>query len=327
MLTKRIIWREEVHADTILETFPSHPHYEKLLAYWPGSQYWTDPPKTKDGSLVLIQALGNCDPSVIDHFGMETLIQFHIWSMENLERLWWKTVEEKGYWPGFVAFEDLGGVGFATFSQQVIKIIHEIIIINQNYYPDMLRKAFIINVPSIFHMFWKGISMWMEPRTLAKLELIGTDLSLTGIQEHIDMSLLPPRLGGTSQRDIGPGGPLGPVPLKLKNKVASWTIVPRASSFLVVHHYEVGDVAHWEFKTKGYDIGMAVYYVGKTKEGPQNLSIVPLQRYESFKKVITNSFCVEFSGFYQFFWDNTYSWTRGKELKFNIYNGMELLSS
>lgn len=70
-----------------------------------------------------------------------------------------------------------------TFSTQVMKVvIHEalqtfqvlqnIIHINQNFYPDMLRKCYIINVPSIFYMFWKGIAMWMDPRTIGKVEIM-----------------------------------------------------------------------------------------------------------------------------------------------------------
>lgn len=40
---------------------------------------------------------GKCDPSMIDLIGIDNLVQFHIWSMENLERLWFKTMAEKGY--------------------------------------------------------------------------------------------------------------------------------------------------------------------------------------------------------------------------------------
>lgn len=60
------------------------------------------------------------------------------------------------------------------------KLVQNIVYINQNYYPDMLRKAYIINVPSVFYMFWKGISLWLEARTLAKLEMI-SKLSMSSL--------------------------------------------------------------------------------------------------------------------------------------------------
>jgi hypothetical protein len=47
--------------------------------------------------LPVLKIEGKCDPSIVDSVGLDNLIQFHIWSMENLERLWFETVEEKGY--------------------------------------------------------------------------------------------------------------------------------------------------------------------------------------------------------------------------------------
>lgn len=45
-------------ADKVFETFPTNVHYEKLVGYWPGSQHWQEPFKTKDGSVLLFEALG-----------------------------------------------------------------------------------------------------------------------------------------------------------------------------------------------------------------------------------------------------------------------------
>lgn len=83
---------------------------------------------------------------------------------------------------------------------------------------------------------------------------------------------------------------------------------------------------------QSYDIGFTVHYIG---EGSKE--VVEMQRHEAFKRVrrnlvlllifqvITGSFEVEQSGQYKFVWDNTFSWTRGKSVKFNVYKGTEVL--
>ena len=69
-----------------------------------------------------------------------------------------------------------------------------------------------------------------------------------------------------------------------------------------------------------YDIGFSVY---KTKD---KKPVVAYQRYEAFKRVMTGSWEVKETGLYSLCWDNTFSWARGKEVKYNVYRGTELLS-
>jgi hypothetical protein len=122
--------------DRVDEAFQKNKHKELLLSYWPASAFWPDPPTTHDGSIVIMEALGliyslSCrtfslagrvDPSIIDAVGQENLMQYHIWSMEQLESKWFKMVAEKGYWPGFVMFEDLGGLGWHSLSSKVLGV-------------------------------------------------------------------------------------------------------------------------------------------------------------------------------------------------------------
>jgi hypothetical protein len=146
-------------------------------------------------------------------------------------------------------------------------VVQNIVYINQNYYPDMLRKAYIINVPSVFYMFWKGISLWLEARTLAKLEMFstllcdrllanstsdgGADEIKDKLHEIASPDQLPVRLLGTNPKDIPEGGPVGETPVKLRTKSTQGAIdVPRSGYHEVIHQFETGDLVSWEFKTK-----------------------------------------------------------------------------
>jgi len=218
--------------------------------------------------------------------------------------------------------EDFEGIGFHTFSPSVLKVAQEIIRINQNYYPEMLRKMFLINVPSVFYMFWKGIQLWLEARSVAKMEMInGNALCVYDKFAAIfDLSTLPQRLGGTSLRDIPKGGSIGTPIKKLKDKAKHKIDIYRGCKHEVTYHFDVGDIVSWEFITKEYDIGFTIECVGGKKT-----QVKPYERIDSFKMVIKGSLVIEMSGDYLFEWDNSFSWTRGKRLKYNLYKGNELL--
>jgi len=318
MFVASMKWRSDVKADEILKTFPNNKNFQKLVDYWPGSVHWDNPPLTKDGSIVLYQALGRASPTLIDAIGMEDLVQFHIWSMESLESKWFQKVEELGYWPGFVIVEDLNGAGWHSFSSQVLTAAQEIVRINVNYYPDMLRKMWITNVPSIFSMFWKGIEMVMEPRTLQKITLSATDTELLGqLKNHIDPQILPVRLGGSSTRDIGLGGEVGKPSRKLRDPAAYVEVA--ASAYLDIKvDLQKGEILSWEFKTKQYNIGFAIFGPGK-KVAKAN------EKFDSDKRLISGSYVAVESGPHVVQFDNYFSWTKSKLLKYNLYNGEKKL--
>jgi len=319
MFVNSMKWRRKMDVDTINERFQQNKFKDKLIEYWPASAFWDNPPLTNDGSIIIMEALGRVDPSIIDNVGLENLIQYHIWSMEQLEGKWFKTMETKGYWPGFVMIEDLQGLGWHSLSSKVLSVCQEIVSINQNYYPDMLRKMWVINIPSIFYMSWKVISLWLEPRTLVKIELNSGDFD--SIKERvfkvIDPACLPIRLGGTSTREIGLGGPVKAPSKKLEHKV-TWVEIGRSSYHETSFSFAEGDIVAWQFKTKSHDIGFA--FVSYEKQ-----EIVKMARHDSDKRVIEGSSTIKTSGTYLFKFDNTYSWTKGKQVKYNIKKNNEIL--
>jgi len=238
--------------------------------------------------------------------------------MEGLEIKYSKTVADKGYWPGFVMIEDLEGVGYHTFSPTVLGLAQELTRINQYYYPDMLRKMYILNVPSVFYMFWKVIQVWLEQRSIAKMELINGRASLIAdkIEAIFDLSTLPVRLGGNSNRDI-PQGYIG-VKSKMREKAKNKIDIPRGNKYETSHYFQVGDIISWEFIVRDYDIGFTLLFQDENQE------IQKLPRCES-KKLFSDTITIENPGTYVFQWDNTYSWTRGKNIKYNIYRGFDVL--
>eukprot|EP01124_Arcella_intermedia_P020506 TRINITY_DN27990_c0_g1_i1.p1 TRINITY_DN27990_c0_g1~~TRINITY_DN27990_c0_g1_i1.p1 ORF type:complete len:382 (-),score=75.67 TRINITY_DN27990_c0_g1_i1:44-1189(-) len=321
MFVSTMEWKKEVDVEKIKETLPQNPNFQKLLDYWPSSLHWEEVPTTKDGSLVLLEALGRVDPALIGAFGMDILVQFHIYCMEKLESRYWETSEKLGYWPGFIMIEDLEGLGYHSFSSNVLKVVKELVRINQNYYPEMLRKMYILNVPSFFYMFWKGIQLWMEPRSVAKMELInGNATVISGkITEIFDLSVLPTRLCGSSTKDIPKGGLIGDHSSTFREPPQNKVDLSRGTKYEVKVPAKVGDNIFYEFKTAEFDVGFSITCI-ETKK-----SVRSYERVDGSKMVIEGSFNPDTDGTYLFTFDNTYSWTRGKTVHFNIYSGTEIL--
>jgi len=239
--------------------------------------------------------------------------------MERLESKWFSTIETKGYWPGFVMFEDLSGLGWHSLSSKVLGACQQIVEINQNYYPDMLRKMFVINVPSIFYMSWKVIQLWLEQRTLVKIELCSGDYTEieSKIYKVIEREQMPVRLGGSNTRDIPIAGQVAQQSMELDVELEKWIDITRSAAHNIKFSIACGDLISWQFKTSGYDIGFSL--------SCSDNEIVKYARYDADKRVIYGYVQAVLTGTYTFTWDNSYSWTRGKELKYNIHKNNQLL--
>lgn len=80
---------------------------------------------------------------------------------------------------------------------------------------------------------------------------------------------------------------------------------------------EKGDLIQFEFDTNLYDISFAVFFM-PNEDLESREEIFLSKRVESHKERIGGTFVKETDGIYEFIWDNSYSWTRGKTLKYTI---------
>jgi hypothetical protein len=83
-----------------------------------------------------------------------------------------------------------------NFSKSGRDLFIEIQKIDSNYYPETLNQLYIINAGAGFRALWKVLKACMEARTLAKIQVLGTNY-LSTILEAVDPSNLPDFLGGT----------------------------------------------------------------------------------------------------------------------------------
>ncbi|CAD6220084.1 unnamed protein product [Miscanthus lutarioriparius] len=86
--------------------------------------------------------------------------------------------------------------GLNNFSKSAREMFAEIQKIDSNYYPETLNQLYIINAGTGFRALWKVLKAFMEARTLAKVQVLGTNY-LNTVLEAVDQSNLPDFLGGT----------------------------------------------------------------------------------------------------------------------------------
>jgi len=76
-----------------------------------------------------------------------------------------------------------------------MQMIYSAVTILQQYYPERLSKALLVNTPWIFNATWAIIKGWLNPRTASKVCFIGQEDTKT-LFEYIDKDVLEKKYGG-----------------------------------------------------------------------------------------------------------------------------------
>lgn len=90
---------------------------------------------------------------------------------------------------------DLKGVGWEHLGMKGQEIIKLIMGVATDNYPELMRKCYIVNTPWLFHTVWAVISMFIPPRTLSKITVLGADFQST-LAADIPLDNIPSQLGG-----------------------------------------------------------------------------------------------------------------------------------
>jgi phosphatidylinositol/phosphatidylcholine transfer protein len=89
---------------------------------------------------------------------------------------------------------DLKGVGLLQF-WKVQKYVGDAAEIGQLRYPECMGKFFIINAPFGFSTVWNIIKGWLDPVTVAKISILGSDYESV-LRAQIPPENLPSDIGG-----------------------------------------------------------------------------------------------------------------------------------
>ncbi|KAI8084524.1 CRAL-TRIO domain-containing protein [Halteromyces radiatus] len=100
---------------------------------------------------------------------------------------------------------DCTGMSWQQFHMPAIQLIRTISDVDQKYYPETLNKLYLVNAPGAFVYVWKIIKGWLDPGTIDKIQILGSDYQ-GKLLEQIPPENLPSFLGGKCTCNHIPGG-------------------------------------------------------------------------------------------------------------------------
>ncbi|KAI8370626.1 CRAL-TRIO domain-containing protein [Radiomyces spectabilis] len=161
-----------------------------------------------DGCPIYIERLGyHAAKDIAKKTTIEEVQNYHIGCNEFLHRVIMKdcSLTSKKRINRETVIFDCAGMGWHQFHMPALQYIRAISDTDQKYYPETLNKLFIVNAPSAFVYVWKIFKGWLDPGTIEKIQICGSDYQ-TVLLKQIPAENLPDFLGGQCKCEHMAGG-------------------------------------------------------------------------------------------------------------------------
>ncbi|CAG7829190.1 unnamed protein product [Allacma fusca] len=219
----------------------------------------------------------------------------------------------------FVTVHDMEGYSIKQMlSSQAREANIKVMRVMEANYPEVLRKAYVVNAPKVFAMLFNLIKPIMSAQTLSKIEIFDSnqDHWRKVLRQYIDPDELPSHYGGTNTTcpiyHIDRGLDIGPRAPNYDEELFKTVTVPASSDYEVpLKVTSVGTVLSWNFKSDSYDIGF--------KFLEDETVLFSCSRCDSHINTQKGIFACEKAGDYVLLFDNTYSKLRGKTVHFYVH--------
>ncbi|CAI9095822.1 OLC1v1031845C2 [Oldenlandia corymbosa var. corymbosa] len=193
MFLNYLKWREEFGVEALIKEF-QFEEFREVKECYPHGFHGVD----RYGRPVYIDRIGMVDINrLLEKTTIDRFVKYHVCEQEKT--LNWRypacSLAAKKHIASTTSILDVKNVGTSNFSKPARYLFLEIQKIDSNYYPETLNRLFIINAGSGFKVLWTAIKTFLEPRTLAKIKVLGSNY-LSTLAEAIDPSNLPTFLGG-----------------------------------------------------------------------------------------------------------------------------------
>jgi hypothetical protein len=244
------------------------------------------------------------------------MVQNHIWVMEKSLDLAVTQSEKEGKpITDQIFFFNMAGLGLRHLHGDVMDSVKECFTIDEKYYPELVQVALVINAPRIFTLLFKLVSPFVDPDTLAKTKILGTDWMDEALK-YVEPENLPAEWGGKGPKWTRTAGGFvlageGQQQQQVEVQVAarSQTTVP----FKVEgDNYQLT----YEFSSVDYDVEFGIVMLG---EGDKQTVVEKVKRYNSHVEPVHSIVTKLKAGNYQLVFNNAYSWTTDKQIKLSYY--------
>ena len=316
MLKHAMLWRISYRADRMLpHGSEDNKNLDRLWAYWPGRFMGAD----REGMPVWVERFGHVDPSsLLDTVPDEDLIHFHLWIQEMIGQALRRAndalpEEAQRKVCRHIAIMDLDSLGMKHYHSKGLDLLKQCIKLDESCYPERLSRLFVVNAPTVFRIIWAVVKPWLDPRTLAKISILGSDFT-ADLLAHIPHDQLPVAFGGGLDQPLpdNEGHFSDALPSGLFINPKKVKVGARGTHELRFTVDPAPQTLAWEFSTSDYDISM-----GLRREGASDF-VLPVTRFDAHRSAIKGSVELVEPGEYVFIFDNTFSRFTGKSVQYHL---------
>ncbi|KAL4223180.1 hypothetical protein ACF0H5_016652 [Mactra antiquata] len=326
MLREAVKWRKEIGADTILDDYKELEVIEK---YRTGGILGFD----KTGCPIYIDPYGLVDmKGLLRSVKKQDIMRKFVHVMETVDKICDEESKKKDMLIGeLTLIYDLKEIGMRQLSKESIDMYLAIVDAAEKYYPEVLKRVFVINSPKIFPLIWSIVRPLLHENTAKKVVVL-TNHYKEALKKEIDIDQLPACYGGTltdpdgdprCKQHICQGGM---VPKEYYNQVLphvdmTSSSIGRGSTLKLEYEvHKANSVIRYQFQTDDFDVGFGVYrkYTADKIKACDMETVLTTQRSNCHLVPEDGAVICDKPGIYVVRFDNTYSWTRSKKIYYTI---------
>jgi len=183
-------WRETEGVNTIL--VEHQPHFHHIKNFYPHYNCGYG----KEGHVVYYERPGELMPQLKQlhsrGIGTKEMLRHWLYVTEyQFEVLCKGEPLAKG-----ISVIDVKGVGVFDFMGKTLEFVKKSVQVAGQHYPERSFVIYVVNANSIFTTIWSIVKGWIHENTVKKVRILGPSDTLSGLQEHIDISQIPEYYGG-----------------------------------------------------------------------------------------------------------------------------------
>lgn len=185
-------WRVQFGVDDMLQR--SHKLFFLIKKYYPTFLYG----RTKFGNPIYIEQIGKINTRKIRDAGgkLKDMMYHYVYTSEFM----WNVLEPAEYGSSLTIL-DVSGIGVFDFAGENVEFIRKAMAVVQEHYPERGFMVFVINAPRWFTGVWAVVSAWVNPVTLKKIRICGTNYQ-EELFKFVDRDALPICYGGTNSTEL-----------------------------------------------------------------------------------------------------------------------------
>lgn len=183
-------WRETEGVNTIL--VEPQPHFHHIKNFYPHYNAG----EGREGTIIYWERPGELMPQIKQlhsrGIGTKEMLRHWLYITEyQFEVLCKGDPMAKG-----MSVIDVKGVGVFDFMGKTLEFVKKSVQVAGQHYPERSFVIYIVNANAIFTTIWSIVKGWIHENTVAKVRILGPSETLSGLQEHIDISQIPEYYGG-----------------------------------------------------------------------------------------------------------------------------------